>query len=148
MYFLVHNKLPTRERLFRFFSVNDPYCSTCLDANMLYIADRVHYFCECVKVNEVWQAVKNLMVEVSDNELARTDNFDLLTLRVPNLKNRRDSELVWIVSTYVFEVWNQLHEKEVSNISKEMMFGFLRFKYRSYQYGARPLLSILGLSQQ
>ena len=146
MYFLIHNKLPTRERLFRFFSVNDPYCLLCIESDGPIIDDREHYFCKCLKVKEVWQAFKELLVEISDGELSGCMNFDLLTLRVPKLRNGCDDELVWLISTYVNEIWAQCHENESSSVSKEKIFGFLRFKYRKYKFGSRPRLSISALN--
>ena len=126
--------------------MNDPYCLACLESNEIVIDGRDHYFSECVKVNEVWLAVLNLIFEVSENELVGTNILDLLTLNFPKLKNGRDSEIVWIIGTYIYEIWSQFHEKEVASVSKDKMFGFLKFKYRSYQYGSRPCLSIPALS--
>ena len=145
MYFLVHNKLPLRERLFRLHSVNDPYCLACLDLTGAKILDRQHLFCNCMKVAHVWQAVKKLLIETSPNQLSGYNDLDFLTLQVP--KTDVETELVWIVSTYVFQTWNMIYENEAPSINIDRMFGFLKFKYKMYKYGARPTMFIAALNQ-
>ena len=140
MYFLIHNKLPVRERLFRFHSVNDPYCLACFDLTGAEIHNRQHFFCTCSKVKHVWQEVIKLLVETSSNQLSGYSDIDLLTLQVP--RNDYETELVWIISTYVFEIWSIMYENEETNIDVDRMFGFLKFKYKMYQCGARPRMII------
>ena len=138
MYLLLHNKLAVRERLFRVRSVNDPYCSKCLESEGAVICDRDHYFCQCGYVREVWQALK-LMLNILGVDCSSYSDFELLTLQLP--RSSKDTELVWIMSTYVHTAWRQLNSEE-SEFSVEKFFGYLKFKYKSYQCGARPVLCI------
>ena len=143
MYFLIHIKLPVRERLFRFYSENDPYCPACLDFSGAQILDRQHLFCQCVKIRHICQEVKKLITQTSVNMLSGYSDFDFLTLQVP--QTDCETELVWTVSTYVFKTWIMIFENEVASIDSDRMFGFLKFKYKMYQYGARPKMTIAAL---
>merc|ERR1711873_80388 len=59
MYLLIHNKLPVQERLFRIRLKNDPYCQTCVGAEM---ADVEHVFSQCGGIVSTWPKVKNAIL--------------------------------------------------------------------------------------
>ena len=139
MYLLLHNKLTVRERLFRIQSVNDPYCVNCMDDAGAIICDREHYFCQCVIVEEVWQTLKEVLRTLGI-DCSRYTDLELLSLQLP--KSSRDTEIVWIMSNYFHTTWSLLNCGEVSNFSVEKFFGYLKFKYKSYKWGARPGLTI------
>ena len=71
-------------------------------------------------------------------------NLEFLLLRFP--KTTHENELTWLVGNYVNQVWKLLYEQGKSNVNKELMFGFLEYKYRCDQLGARCPLSIHSLS--
>ena len=92
---------------------------------------------------DLWQGARKLIVETSLNQLLGYSDFDLLTLQVP--RNDYETELVWIISTYVFEIWSIMYENEEAKIDVDRMFGYLKFKYKMYQCGARPRMIIPAL---
>ena len=50
LYLTIHNKLPSRERLFRIGLTNDSYGVSCFDNKGAVTCDREHLFCKCEKV--------------------------------------------------------------------------------------------------
>ena len=80
MYLLLHNKLPVPERLFRIRLRNDPYCQTCIGAE---VADVEHFFCVCEKVRRVWEWVKNEVMKHMGQQQDVTD-WELLNTFLPS----------------------------------------------------------------
>ena len=61
LFLVAHNKIPTKERLFRVALVDDPYCESCMsELKTAVICDREHFFCSCKRVNTVWREVRNI----------------------------------------------------------------------------------------
>ena len=138
-YLLIHNKLPLYERLFRVGVRNDLYCEACPDA---LICDAEHYFCKCVKVEAAWLRVKSSLHTLIG---VGVPCERLISFLFP--KSHFDKEVVWLIGSYLTEVWNQLYHQKKSHIKSEELFGFLKYKYRTDQQGARiQLRSIPGLS--
>ena len=71
-------------------------------------------------------------------------NSDLINLHLP--RNRNSNEVIWLIGSYVGEVWSCLVIKSAAKLSGDKFFGFLKFKYKKDQLGARlPLNPIPGL---
>ena len=132
LYLNIHNKLPTPERLFRVKIIQDPYCENCFFTVGAVINDREHYFCECVRVREVWNSIRVILNRIMPSHLT-VSNLELITFP----KNANDHTIVWIVGRYLETVWQSLHVNGSPKLAKEKIFGFLKFKYRSDQLGAR-----------
>ena len=137
VYLAVHNKLPVRERLFRVGLVGDPYCSSCLEERGAMFGDLEHYFCTCEKVESIWQELRNILCACLDLSVVNISNMDLITLKYP--KNANDLFCVWLVGNYMQFVWNTVHVQG-AHLKKEKVFGYLKFKYKADQLGARPPL--------
>ena len=137
VYLLVHNKLPTKERLFHINIAQDPYCERC-ENNA--ICDRTHYFCACDSTSDAWNSVTNIIFTILDQSVS---DEDLISLKFP--KTRNDNEATWLIATYIQYVWTSFQYGRKETIEKGRMFGFLRFKYRSDQLGARHPLNIPNL---
>ena len=58
------------------------------------------------------------------------EDWDIVNLLF--LKSGRDSEIVWLVSSYVGYVWELVHVRE-SEVKLDKFFGYLTFKYRMQQ---------------
>ena len=124
MYLLVHNKLPVQERLFRIRLKNDPYCRTCVGAE---IADVEHVFSQCEGIVSTWTKVRNEILRYGKFQSRNIDNWKILNLMFP--KSRLDNELVWLVSSYALYVWDNVYVKG-TDVRAEHFFGFLKFKYK------------------
>ena len=133
MYLLIHNKLPVRERLHRAGLVNDPFCLCCLIPS---VSDTEHYFCSCTKVSSVWNLVKQKLVQLSGENLT---NFALINLTFS--KCSREKEMVWLLGHYISTVWDEIYVKGGDRLQCDKFFGYLSFKYKADQQGARHRLN-------
>ena len=144
LYLTIHNKLPSRERLFRIGLTNDPYCVSCFDNNKGAVTcDMEHLFCTREKVEAVWADVKDILMSIIPLGTSFS-NMQLLTLDIPKF----DGELsyVWVLGNYMELVWKLVHLQGV-HLAKEKVFGFLKFKYKAEQMGARrSMMKIQKLS--
>ena len=120
LFLFIHNKIPTKERLFRINLANDPYCDFCLDANIgPFVSDAEHVFCTCLRVCEVWSEIR---VKLANYISVDIINTDLIGLRFTN--NTFSNELTWVVGSYIYAVWNSLHVKGDSFLNRDSFFGF------------------------
>ena len=138
MYLLIHNKLPVQERLFRIRLKNDPYCKACVGAE---IADVEHYFSKCDGIVDTWAVVKNEILRIGKFK-NNVNDWKILNLMFP--KSRLDKELIWLVSSYVWYVWDSVHVRG-ADVRAEQFFGFLKFKYKELQTRSSILLKNLQL---
>ena len=123
MYLLIHNKLPVQERLFRIRQKNDPYCLTCVGAE---IADVEHFFSQCEGIVGTWTLLRNEVLRLGKFD-KNIDNWKILNLMYP--KSRLDNELIWLVSSYALYVWDSVYLRR-AEVRAEQFFGFLKFKYK------------------
>ena len=126
LFLLLHNKLPVDERLFRIGLRHDPYCLKCAGA---VVNDIVHYFCSCDAVYDTWSWVKRQVVQLGQMG-AGVDDWEVVNLCFENSCN--DTEIVWLVSSYVLYVWEMVQVKKLE-VKLDKFFGFLTFKYKMHQ---------------
>ena len=146
LFLLVHMKLPVQERLFRIQVAKDPYCVTCMDKSGALLCDFEHFFCSCERVEAAWNAIKVILMKLISQSSATIsiENLDLISLRFRRTCN--ENEIVWLLSSYLHRVWNMLFREGKQLVEKGRMFGYLRFKYKVDQLGARVhLRNIPGL---
>ena len=127
LFLLLHNKLPVRERLFRIGLKHDPYCLECEGAE---VNDIVHFFCTCEVVCNTWSWLKRQVVQMG-NMGASVEDWDLVNILFV-MNSSRESEIIWLLSSYVLYVWEMVHVKKIG-IKLEKFFGFLTFKYKMHQ---------------
>ena len=132
-YLLVHNKLPVPERLFRVGIRRDPYCETCLGQQ---VNDCGHFFCQCSKVVLAWAEVKSKLINMIGVDIP---DKQLISYLFP--KCAWDKEVIWLLGNYLYSVWTSIHVKSADSVKWEQLFGFLKFKYREDQLGARHMLN-------
>lgn len=137
-YMLLHNKLPVKERLYRVGMSNDSNCTWCPGH---HIGDVQHFFCSCDRVSSAWIKVCHIL----DSLLGvNVSSYDLLHYLFPPSPNER--EVVWLLGNYTGRLWDELHVKNCKTIENEEFFGYLTFKYKLDQFGAKvPLGVIPGL---
>ena len=136
LFLLIHNKLPVKERLFRIGLSVDPYCLQCPGG---MICDIAHYFCSCIGVAHVWGWVRARLVDILGVGSAQCSDWELLNLLFPG--SSVENEAVWLVGSYTAWVWKEIFTFGRAWLRAEQFFGFLRFKYKADQLGARvPLV--------
>ena len=105
---------------------NDPYCLKCAGAE---VNDIVHFFCSCEAVHNTWSWVKR-QVEQLGQMGAGVDDWEVVNLCFIN--SCHDTEIVWLVSTYVVYVWDMVQVKKL-DVKLDKFFGYLTFKYKMHQ---------------
>ena len=146
IYLSIHDKLPIPERLFRINLINDPYCQTCFETRGAEVSNREHFFCTCSKVQDVWNSVRKILLKLLPPGLSDISSLDLLTLNFRKCDS--DKEVVWLVGSYMEEVWRVIFRKGSTKLSKKQVFGFLTFKFKADQQGSRgKLKEIVGLDE-
>ena len=122
----------------------DPYCEHCLGLSGAEVCDLEHFFCACSRVRQVWERLKVMIAQLLNVQGTDLPDSDLINLRLP--RNTSNNEIVWLIGIYVGEVWSCLVIKSAAKLSVDKFFGFLKFKYKTDQLGARlPLSQIPGL---
>ena len=58
------------------------------------------------------------------------DDWEIVNLCF--VSSRRDSEIVWLVSSYVLYVWEMVQVKKLE-VKLDKFFGYLTFKYKMHQ---------------
>ena len=118
-------KLPVPERKFRVGLLKDPYCQKCVEAE---IADLEHYFCCCLKIEDIWSWLRGKLNSYN-SEIRNISNWELLNLFLPS--SLYEKEIVWLLSNYIWFVWDRTHARELK-ANLRNFFGYLTFKYRDY----------------
>ena len=113
----------------------DPYCDSCFDICGAVLDDVDHAFSKCVKTKEVWREIRSILISLEPSLACRSD-IELLTLDFP--KSDMDMELVWLLGTFIVEAWKIILLKDATCLDRGVVFGYLKFKYREDQLGARP----------
>ena len=131
-YMLVHNKLPTQERMFHVGVSNDQYCTWCPGSQ---IGNVEHFFCACLKVADAWSLIHKTLSSLIG---ATVPNAELINFLFPSSVN--DNEVVWLLCNYLTKVWQDIYVGAEPQIKSEELFGFLRFKYKADQQGSRMVM--------
>ena len=138
LFLLIHRKLLVKERLFRINLADDPYCESCsLQLQMFVECDFEHFFCICPRVLNAWSSIKNIILNLLQ---AAVSDQCLISLDYPSSKF--ENEIIWILGSYLLYVWQSLHSEGASSIERKKLFGFLKFKYKASQLGARSQLHL------
>ena len=85
-----------------------------------------------------------MLVDCLGPRLCSISNQDLITLNFP--KDNADYFSVWLLAHYLDFTWNIVHVHG-ARLSRQKVFGYLKFKYKAEQLGSRRSLPVLqGLS--
>ena len=86
------------------------------------------------------------MVSILPDGVSDVANMDLLTLNMPKFED--EISFVCVLGNYMDIVWKHIHRQGIQ-LKREKLFGFLKYKYRTNQLGARSsMLEIPALSFQ
>ena len=106
---LVHNILPTRERLNRI-GLNDEdtrqvYSELCNRCNLRARDTVTHMFTECEQVREAWGWTRRRLLTMLPNDMADLSNLELINLFYP--KERQENEMIWLLGNYLGMVYEE-----------------------------------------
>ena len=66
------------------------------------------------------------------------EDSDLISLKFPPFDY--EGELLWLLSSYVHWVWLKVYEERTVISDRGKFFGYLRFKFKKNQIGAKKIL--------
>ena len=72
-------------------------------------------------------------------------SFNFEFINIVFSKHLMENEAVWLIGTYVAWVWKEVYIHGKTWLRADQFLGFLRFKYKSDQLGARLPLVIPNL---
>ena len=133
MFLVIHNILPTRERLHR---MNMSINGNCL--KMDGVEDVEHLFTGCVRTQVAWAWARRKVIHLMPDWVRQfPSNFELLHLAYEAILN---TEILWVISTYCCYVWNE----KVSNgsnysICVDKLRGVMMQEYQENQLSQNPL---------
>ena len=103
MFILIHNILPTRERLFRLNQCRDDQCDQG-DG----LEDVEHLFTGCVRTQVAWAWCRRKIMHLMPDLQVYPSNFELINLAY---ESPMDDEICWLVAQYCFYVYEQKKKK-------------------------------------
>ena len=124
MFSLIHNILPTRERLLRLnHLVNNAFCESCPGQ----VQDTTHVFTQCGRVREAWEGTRSVLVSLDPVNLVLQSDKNIIHLFYP--ANTRENDFLFVLSNYLEFVWFLYRQK--FDISLPKLKGYLKFKLHS-----------------
>ena len=152
---LLHNCLPTRQRLFLRNKAPDPYCSRETVRRLVHgpllpgsirekiavggcLGDIVHTFVQCKRVAGVWGWTRRLLLKFLHSDWSNLSDLELLFLTWP--KYTEDQTMLWILSQYIHYIWLQ-DRKIITNIQLAPFIGYLSNKFKQHHIARRPPLT-------
>ena len=100
MFMLIHNILPTRDRLARLGRRQDALCSA-EDGN----ESAEHLFSACTRTQVVWAWARRKIIHLMPQSNIYPSDFELLHLAFE--PNTMEKEIVWVISHFCCYVWDQ-----------------------------------------
>ena len=136
MFLVIHNILPTRDRLHR---LNMSENNKCKKEDG--VEDVEHLFTGCVRSQVAWAwARRKIMHLLPDWVTQFPSNFELLHLAYEALLSM---EVLWVVSTYCSYVWNEkVRGGNNYFICVDKLRLFMMQEYQENQYSQNPLAFI------
>ena len=80
-------------------------------------------------VSNTWSWLKRQIVRLGQMD-GRVEDEEIVNLCFVNFSH--ETEIVWLVSSYVLYAWETVHIKK-QEVKLDKFFGFLTFKYKMHQ---------------
>ena len=90
----------------------------------------------------MWENIKKVVTELLQ---VNVTNENLLFLQFP--ESDFDREICWLLGYYSSFIWRSSYVKKTAKIHRAQVFGFLKFKYKISQIGARVKLDSVLLNK-
>ena len=121
LFMLVHNILPTRQRLFR---LNQAQDVNCIEGDGEESIE--HLFCSCRRTQAAWAWMRRKIINLFPH-LQALSNFEMLNL--VTVGQTKVVDYVWLVANYVDYVWAQKSELNDYNIDLDKFILILQQRY-------------------
>ena len=86
----------------------------------------------------MWRWVKEKIVTLVRETI---ENSDLIRYMLPTCS--AEKEIVWLLGTYFEKTWKDLYTNGCDRLKTDEFFGYLKFKYKADQLGARVNLDYI-----
>ena len=83
-------------------------------------------------MSAVWKEIREKVVMIVPRDVS--DN-DLIRLKFP--KSTYNNEIIWLMGSYIFMVWDYILRHGGTVIDRGKLFGYLKYKFKNDQLGAR-----------
>ena len=135
LFMVIHNVLPTRDRLFRLRKCDNSQC-TAGDGE----EDVEHLFTSCSRTQVAWAWARRKIMNLMTLQDGYPSNFELLHLAYETMM---DDEVLWIVAQYCTYVWN-IKVKTSHNymVDVDKLRRTMILKYMENQSSQNPLAFI------
>jgi hypothetical protein len=142
LFSLVHNILPTKQRLF--IQHRAPSASCPVPQCQGIVQDREHLFCSCYFVNQAWLWLRTKMLQLLPTTVGATgtSSEDFLLLQFP--QDRLDKEIVWLLGNYCDIVVKMVIMKK-RRLTGDRVAAVMRSRLLSLQTRAVVLPQIFNL---
>ena len=133
MFLVIHNILPTRDRLHRMNMSNSDICKK-LDG----VEDVEHLFTGCVRTQVAWAWTRRKVIHLMPDWVRQfPSNFELLHLAYEAILS---TEILWVISMYCSYVWNEkiTHGSNYS-ICVDKLRSVMFQEYQENQLSQNPL---------
>lgn len=127
MFLLVHNILPTKERLLKMNQVETDQCEEGDGVETLE-----HLFCGCRRTQVAWAWMRR-KVSAFYPQCGRSSNFELLNLVTFSSDKQVEKDIIWLISTFVEYVWKQKLDKRHYFIDLDVFKPYLQLKFLENQ---------------
>ena len=136
MFLVIHNILPTRDRLHRLNMSDNAMCKK-EDG----LEDVEHLFTGCLRTQVAWAWTRRKIMHLLPDWVTQfPSNFELLHLAYEALLNR---EILWLISTYCSYVWiEKIKGGNNYMICVDKLRNFMMQEYQENQYGQNSLAFI------
>ena len=99
------------------------------------LSDLEHFYFTCIQVRDIWKLVSKIIADLLGQTVP---NSNLIRFCLP--VSQYENEISWLLGNYFEKIWNDIVRKG-TGVKTEEFFGFLKFKYRADQQGARHCLT-------
>ena len=136
MFMLIHNILPTRDRLARLRRRQDALCSA-EDG----IESAEHLFTACTRTQVAWAWARRKIIHLMPVSNIYPSDFELIHLAFE--PNTMEKEIVWLISHYCWYVWDQKKKhgnRFIADVDK--LRSYFMKEYLENQFGQNFLAHI------
>ena len=85
--------------------------------------------------------LKQSLASILPVRLSSLTDLQFISLDIPKVKE--EVSYVWLIGNCMDLIWKTVHFHE-AQLKREELFGFLRFKYKADQLGARLPMQVLA----
>ena len=107
----IHDLLPTNQRIHRIMQNTAPYCTLCLEQEV--VEDRCHAFFHCSHNREAGQALINMLTSHMSDPFPE----NLLLLKYGEVEEVIELAITWLISMFLIQIWERRRDKRSCSLN-------------------------------